>query len=83
MNAFNRAFSLVTGLCLVAWLVAVVPAAIGYAKRFGTFAADDAERTVITIAAIVAFAIFWCLVAVLAKLQLSDWLAARRRRPGR
>jgi hypothetical protein len=79
MNTFNRAFSLVTGLCLVAWPIAVVPAAIGYAKRFGTFSADDADRTAITVAAIVAFAIFWCLVAVLAKLQLSDWLAARRR----
>lgn len=80
MDAFDRTFSLVASFCLVAWLIAIVPAMVGYAGAFGTLSVDDVKHTAMTIAAIVAFAIFWGLAAILAKLSFSDWLAARRRR---
>jgi hypothetical protein len=80
MSAFDRIFSLIVALCLFAWLIAVVPASISYAKRFGTFSLDNIEKTAITIAAIGGFTVFWVLVAILAKLLFSDWLAGRKQR---
>jgi hypothetical protein len=78
MSAFDRIFSLIAGICLAAWLIAVVPVSFSYARVFGSFSFDDTRKTAITLIAIAGFTVFWGLVAVLAKLLFSDWLAARR-----
>jgi hypothetical protein len=78
MSAFDRIFSLIAGICLAAWLIAVVPVSFSYARVFGSFSFDDTRKTAITLIAITGFAVFWGLVAVLVKLLFSDWLAARR-----
>jgi hypothetical protein len=80
MSVFDRAFSLIAAICLAVWLVAVIPVSIGYVRKFGTFSFDDPEKTAVTLAAVVGFAIFWYLVAILAKLLASDWLAGLRQR---
>ena len=78
MGAFDRIFSLISGVCLAAWLIAVVPVSFGYARLFGSFSLDDTKKTAITLIAITGFTVFWGLIAVLVKLLFSDWLAARR-----
>ena len=78
MSAFDRIFSLIAGICLAAWLIAVVPVSFNYAKLFGSFSIDYTRKTATTLIAIAVFTLFWGLIAILAKLLLSDWLAARR-----
>lgn len=78
MKLFDRTFHLASAVCLAGWLIAVVPAMIGYAKARGDLSFHDVKHSAITIAAIVAFAGFWCLVAMLTRLLLSDWLATWR-----
>lgn len=79
MNAFDRIFSLIAGFCLAAWLIAVVPVSVSYARLFGSFSFNDPKKTAVTLVAIAGCAIFWCLMAVTVKLLVSDWLAARDR----
>jgi hypothetical protein len=78
MSTFDRIFSLIAGLCLAAWLIVVVPVSFSYASLFGSFSFDAPQKTAITIVTMIGFAIFWRLMAVLAKLLVSDWLAARK-----
>ena len=78
MSAFDRIFSQIAGICLAAWLIAVVPVSLSYAIQFGSFSFDAPQKTAITLVTIAGFAIFWCLMAVLVKLLISDWLAARK-----
>ena len=78
MSAFDRIFSLIAGICLAAWLIAVVPVSFNYAKLFGSFSIDAPRNTAITLVTMTGFAIFWCLMAVLVKLLVSDWLTARK-----
>ena len=75
---FDRIFPLVVGLCSVGWLIAVLPLLPSYVKALGFFSLADPEKLAITIAAFIAFTIFWGLVAVMAKLLLSDWREERR-----
>lgn len=81
MSSFDRFFSLIAGISLAAWLVAVVPAALSYARAFGDLSVENTKRTAITLVTIAGFTIFWGLVAILARLLLSDWRAAGRQ-PG-
>lgn len=78
MSAFDRIFSAIAGICLAAWLIAVVPVSLSYATLFGSFSFDAPQKTAVTLVTIAGFAIFWCLMAVLVKLLISDWLAARK-----
>lgn len=78
MSAFDRIFSLIAGVCLAAWLIAVAPVSFHYATLFGSFSLDAPRKTAITLVTMAGFAIFWCLMAVLVKLLVSDWLAARK-----
>ena len=78
MSAFDRIFSPIAGICLAAWLIAVVPVSFNYAKLFGSFSIDAPRNTAITLVTMTGFAIFWCLMAVLVKLLVSDWLTARK-----
>lgn len=80
MRLFDRLFMLIAAIFLSIWLIAVVPISVRYIRTTGSFSGEDPEKTTITIAMIVGFAIFWCLIAVLVKLLFSDWLASGQKR---
>lgn len=76
MRLFDRLFMLIAAILLSIWLIAVVPISVRYIRATGSLSGEDPEKTAITIAMIVGFAIFWCLIAILVKLLFSDWLAS-------